>query len=57
MTPRDKPVSRGKNKGNISETTNNAFIEIKHIQNIIQKISLKFQTQTNLIESTPPKNP
>ena len=29
MTPRDKPVSRGKNKGNISETTNNAFTEDK----------------------------
>ena len=29
MTPRDKPVSRGKNKGNISETTNNAFTKDK----------------------------
>ena len=29
MTPRDKPVSRGKNKGNVSETTNNAFTEDK----------------------------
>jgi site-specific DNA-methyltransferase (adenine-specific) len=29
MTLRDKPVSRGKNKGNVSETTNNAFTEDK----------------------------
>jgi site-specific DNA-methyltransferase (adenine-specific) len=29
MTPRDKPKSRGKNKGLISETTNNAFTEDK----------------------------
>ena len=29
MTPRDKPVSRGKNKGTVSETTNNAFTEDK----------------------------
>ena len=29
MTQRDQPKSRGKNKGNISETTNNAFIEDK----------------------------
>ena len=29
MTPRDKPVSRGKNKGKVSETTNNAFTEDK----------------------------
>jgi len=29
MKPRDKPVSRGKNKGNVSETTNNAFTEDK----------------------------
>ena len=29
MIPRDKPKSRGKNTGKISETTNNAFIEDK----------------------------
>ncbi|MDX9695395.1 MAG: site-specific DNA-methyltransferase [Bacteroidales bacterium] len=29
MTPRDKPKSRGKNKGTVSATTNNAFIEDK----------------------------
>lgn len=29
MTPRDKPKSRGKNKGLVSETTNNAFTEDK----------------------------
>jgi site-specific DNA-methyltransferase (adenine-specific) len=29
MTDRDKPKKRGKNKGNVSETTNNAFTENK----------------------------
>ena len=29
MTPRDKPKSRGKNTGKISETTNNVFLEDK----------------------------
>ena len=54
MTPRDKPVSRGKNKGNISETTNNAFIEDKTYTEYYPKniIEISNADQSNRVHPT-----
>lgn len=54
MEKRDKPVSRGKNKGNISETTNNAFIEDRVYTEKYPKNILDFSNadQTNRLHPT-----
>jgi site-specific DNA-methyltransferase (adenine-specific) len=54
MTPRDNPVSRGKNKGVASETTNNAFIEDKIYTEFYPKNILEISNadQTNKIHPT-----
>jgi len=54
MTPRDKPTSRGKNRGVISETTGNAFIEDKIYTEFYPKNILEISNadQTNKIHPT-----
>ena len=54
MTPRCKPVSRGKNKGVVSETTGNAFIEDKIYTEFYPKNILEISNadQTNKIHPT-----
>jgi site-specific DNA-methyltransferase (adenine-specific) len=54
MTPRDKPVSRGKNKGNISETTNNSFNEDKVYTEYYPKniIEISNANQNNRVHPT-----
>ncbi len=54
MTPRNKPVSRGKNRGRISETTNNAFIEDKVYTECYPKniIEISNADQSNRVHPT-----
>jgi len=54
MTPRDKPVSRGKNKGTISATTNNAFTEDKIYTEYYPKniIEISNASQVNKLHPT-----
>ncbi len=54
MTPRDKPKSRGKNTGKISETTNNAFTENKVYTEFYPKNIIEFSNgdQTNRLHPT-----
>ncbi len=49
MVERDKPKSRGRNKGSISETTNNAFTEDKTYTHFYPKAIIEFSNadQTN----------
>jgi site-specific DNA-methyltransferase (adenine-specific) len=54
MTPRDKPKQRGGNRGRISETTNNAFIENKTYTEKYPKniIDISNADQTNKLHPT-----
>jgi len=54
MTPRDKPKSRGSNKGFLSETTNNAFTEDKTYTEYYPKniIEVSNASQVNKLHPT-----
>ena len=54
MTPRDKPKSRGSNKGLLSETTNNAFTEDKTYTEYYPKniIEVSIASQVNKLHPT-----
>ena len=57
MIDRDKPKSRGKNKGKISETTNNCFLEDKVYTQYYPKTILEFSNANQQNKLHPTEKP
>lgn len=57
MTDRDKPKSRGKNKGNVSETTNNCFSENKIYTQYYPKSIIEFSNASQQSRLHPTQKP
>jgi site-specific DNA-methyltransferase (adenine-specific) len=57
MVDRDKPKARGKNKGEISETTNNAFIENKIYTQYYPKAIIEFSNANQHSKLHPTQKP
>ena len=57
MIDRDKPKSRGKNKGNVSETTNNCFLENKTYTQYYPKSIIEFSNASQQSRLHPTQKP
>ena len=57
MTPRDKPKKRGKNKGTVSATTNNAFTEDKEYTEYYPKNIIEVSNASQMNKLHPTQKP